>query len=68
MAKKSIAQIIEESLDGRTQRSVLNKMKAKGAVINDVQFTRKKNGAAMFTEKEIKLLKEILGVEISYDI
>jgi len=57
----TIAEKINRAKDGRSQSWIINQMNKKGVVINDVQFSRKKNGHAEFTENELEILSEILS-------
>ncbi len=62
--KLSLEEQINRAKDGRTQAWIVSKMNEKGIVINDVKFTRKKKGQDDFKEDELKVLSDILGVEI----
>ena len=66
MKELTLEEKIKKALDGRTQSSIVKKLQAKGIVINDVKFTRKKKGISNFSEEEIIELKNLLGVEIVY--
>lgn len=59
----TLSEQINRALDGRTQRSIIIKMKAKGVNISDVQFTNKKMYEG-FSSEELAVLSEILGTEI----
>lgn len=63
--KLSITEQIDRARDGRSQISIIKKMKAAGIHINDVVFSRKKNGHDTFTEEELTVLSEILGTKIT---
>lgn len=62
--KASLKDTIEKALDGRTQTSIIEKMKDRGVYISDTQFSRKKRGREKFNEKELSVLSEILNVEL----
>lgn len=62
--KLSLEEQINRAKDGRTQAWIVAKMNEKGIYINDVKFTRKKKGQDDFKEDELKVLSDILGVEI----
>lgn len=63
-SKASLEDAIEKALDGRTQTSIIEKMKDRGCNITDTQFSRKKKGREKFNEKELSVLSEILNVEL----
>ena len=48
--KLSLEEQINRAKDGRTQAWIVAKMNEKGIYINDVKFTRKKNGQDDFKE------------------
>lgn len=66
--EKNIELTLEEQIDrakdGRTQSFIVMLMVKKGIKINEVQFSRKKKGAALFTKEELFALSEILNVEL----
>lgn len=63
-SKASLKDTIEKALDGRTQTSIIDKMRDRGCNISDSQFSRKKKGKERFNEKELSVLSEILNVEL----
>lgn len=63
-SKASLKDTIEKALDGRTQTSIIDKMRDMGCNISDSQFSRKKRGKENFNEKELSVLSEILNVEL----
>lgn len=62
--KLSIGEQIDRARDGRSQTSIVNKMREAGVDIDEVKFSRKKNGHEIFTPEELKALSEILGTEL----
>lgn len=63
--KLTIGEQIERSRDGRSQKWIVAKMVENGIEITEVQFSNKKNGHDNFSEKELTILSEILGVTLS---
>lgn len=63
--KLSVGEQIDRARDGRTQTWIVNKMKELGVDIDEVRFSRKKKGHEEFSEKEIQVLSEILGTQIT---
>lgn len=66
--KLTIAEQIDRARDGRTQTSIIEKMKDAGVKdIDDFRFSRKKleKDGYKFTPEEISVLSEILGTEIT---
>lgn len=64
--KLSIGEQIDRAKDGRTQTSIIEKMKERGIEIDDSKFSRKKLSRLedVFTQEELKVLSEILGTTI----
>lgn len=58
-----ISEKIDRARDGRSQTWLVNKLKERGIKINEVQFSRKKNGHISFTEEELTVLSSILNVQ-----
>ena len=50
--------------EGRKQKWIVDKLNELGHDMTEVTFSRKKNGDADFSEKELTDLSEILGTEI----
>jgi hypothetical protein len=61
----TLCEQIDRALDGRSQISVIKKMNNFGCGIDDVKFSRKKNGHEQFTALELKVLSKVLGTRIS---
>ena len=61
--KLTISEQIDRARDGRTQRSIVAKLKEAGFEMSEVDFSNKKN-AVSFTPEELKALSEILGTPI----
>ena len=58
----TISEQIDRARDGRSQTSIVNKMREAGITdITDVTFSRKKKGHDTFTPEELAALSEILG-------
>jgi hypothetical protein len=60
----TIGEIIDRAItaEGRKQSWVVQRMNEDGCNINEVQFSRKKNGRDEFTKQEIELLEAILNI------
>ena len=68
--KLSIGEQIDRAKDGRSQTSIIEKMKAAGIQdMDDYKFSRKKlsRDNFKFTEEELKVLSEILGTTFQQD-
>ena len=66
-AALTIGEKIDRARDGRSQTSIVIKMREAGITdITDVTFSRKKRGHDTFTEQELTVLSEVLGTEITY--
>ena len=62
----TIAEQIDRAREGRTQTYIIKQMRDAGIDdIDDSKFSRKKLGHDQFTEKELQVLSEILGTELS---
>jgi hypothetical protein len=62
----TISEQIDRARDGRSQTSIVNKMREAGFEnITDVTFSRKKKGHDEFTTEELATLSEILGTIIT---
>lgn len=59
----TIGEQIDRARDGRSQTSIVIKMKEAGLEITDVTFSRKKKGHDIFTPEELAALSEILGTD-----
>ena len=59
----SISEQIDRARDGRSQRSIVEKMNLSGLQISETIFSNKKKYGG-FTEDELAKLSEILGTEI----
>jgi hypothetical protein len=59
----TIGEKIDRAKDGRTQKSIVNKMTDAGCKITEVQFSRKKAGDDNFTDEELNVLSEILNTK-----
>lgn len=55
---------INRALNGKKQGWVVSQMVEMGCEINDVQFSRKKKGNALFTEKEKTAISKILNIDL----
>lgn len=62
--KLTLKEQIERAIDGRSQKWIVLKMKERGLEMNEVAFSNKKNMHSKFTEQELFVLSEILGVEL----
>ena len=62
MVKITLAEKINRARDGRTQSWIVQQMNIKGCEMTDVKFSRKKMGYSKFTDKEYKVLQEILKI------
>lgn len=62
-AALTIGEQIDRARDGRSQTSIVIKMKEAGLEITDVTFSRKKKGHDTFTPEELAALSEILGTD-----
>ena len=62
--KLTLAEKIDRAKDGRSQTWIVSKMNEMGCSINEVQFSRKKNGVDNFNEKEKESLCRILGLSL----
>lgn len=51
--------------EGRKQKWIVDKLNEMGNEFTEVTFSRKKNGDADFSEKELQDLSTILGAEIT---
>ena len=60
----TIGEIIDRAItaEGRKQSWVVQRMNEDGCNINEVQFSRKKNGRDEFTKQEIELLEAIINI------
>lgn len=63
--KLSTSEQIDRARDGRSQKSIVEKINEMGILMTEVQFSRKKKGPDTFTDNELKALTEILGTEIT---
>lgn len=63
--KLTTGEQIDRAKDGRSQTSIVNKMREAGVDIDEVRFSRKKKGHETFTPEELAALSEILGTEIT---
>lgn len=61
--KLSISEQIDRARDGRSQRSIVEKMNLAGFQITETMFSNKKKYGG-FTESELQKLSEILGTKI----
>jgi len=61
--KLSISEQIDRARDGRSQRSMVEKMNAAGLQMTETIFSNKKKYGG-FTEAELAKISEILGTEI----
>lgn len=59
----TISEQIDRAKDGRSQRSIVEKMNQSGFQITETIFSNKKKYGG-FTEQELAKLSEILGVKI----
>lgn len=64
-AKLTLSEKINRAKDGRSQKWIVGKMNEAGCKISEVQFSRKKEGDVDFTETELIVLSELLGVELA---
>ena len=55
---------IDRAAIDTTQASIIRRMVESGCEINDVQFSRKKNGHSEFTDNEKKIIEKILKQKI----
>ena len=62
--KLTISEQIDRAKDGRTQRWIIQKLNEKGVQMNDVTFSNKKR-LDTFSQDELEVLSEILGVTIN---
>lgn len=60
----TLAEKIDRAKDGRSQAWIVNQMNKRGCEINEVQFSRRKKGNDNFDEKELKVLSEILSIDL----
>ena len=62
--KLTISEQIDRAKDGRTQRWIIQKLNEKGVQMNEVTFSNKKR-LDTFSQDELEVLSEILGVTIN---
>ncbi len=60
----TLSEKIDRAKDGRSQSWIVNQLNKRKVKINEVQFSRKKNGFADFTEDELIALSEILSIQL----
>lgn len=67
----SISEQIDRCRDGRSQKSIVEKMNKPNAKMTDVMFSRKKKAKVLkdsFSEPELKALSKILGCKIKQNL
>ena len=66
--EKKIELTMEEKIDrakeGRSQNWIVLQMIKRGIKINEVQFSRKKKGAMVFSREELFVLSDILNTDL----